>query len=216
LVRQLTGDAAATPAPSAAVPPAPSTSSALSAVSSPAPAMPEGPPPSSGAPSASTAQFPALASAPETAPAEPGITLPQPTSFKEVVDLFRDQREMILYSHLQNSVHLVNFERGRIEIRIKSDAPRDLVNRVTAFLNDWTGARWVVTVSSEDGQDTLGDQIRAEDQRLLDEAESDDLVRAVKTVFPGSTVTKVTTLDPMDPAEAVLEVIDDDMDEDED
>ena len=216
LVRQLTGDAAASPAPSAAAPPAPSTSSAPSAVSSPAPAMPEGPPPSSGAPSASAAQSPALASAPEPAPAEPEITLPQPTSFKEVVDLFRDQREMILYSHLQNSVHLVNFERGRIEIRIKSDAPRDLVNRVTAFLNDWTGARWVVTVSSEDGQDTLGDQIRAEDQRLLDEAESDDLVRAVKTAFPGSTVTKVTTLDPMDPSEAVLEAIDDDIDEDED
>ena len=216
LVRQLTGDAAASPAPSAAAPPAPSTSSAPSAVSSPAPAMPEGPPPSSGAPSASAAQSPALASAPEPAPAEPEITLPQPTSFKEVVDLFRDQREMILYSHLQNSVHLVNFERGRIEIRIKSDAPRDLVNRVTAFLNDWTGARWVVTVSSEDGQDTLGDQIRAEDQRLLDEAESDDLVRAVKTAFPGSTVTKVTTLDPMDPTEAVLEAIDDDIDEDED
>ena len=216
LVRELTGDAAASPAPSAAAPPAPSTSSALSAVSSPAPTMPEGPPPSSGAPSASAAHSPALASAPEPAPAEPEITLPQPTSFKEVVDLFRDQREMILYSHLQNSVHLVNFERGRIEIRIKADAPRDLVNRVTAFLNDWTGARWVVAVSSEDGQDTLGDQIRAEDQRLLDEAESDDWVRAVKTAFPGSTVTKVTTLDPMDPSEPVLEAIDDDIDEDED
>jgi DNA polymerase-3 subunit gamma/tau len=108
----------------------------------------------------------------------------------------------------------VNFERGRIEIRIKSDAPRDLVNRVTALLNDWTSDRWIVMVSSETGQDTLGDQTLAEDQRLLDEAESDDLVRAVKTAFPGSTVTKVTTLDLMDPSETVLEAFDDDMDED--
>jgi hypothetical protein len=38
----------------------------------------------------------------------------------------------------------------------------------------------------------------------------------VKTAFPGSTVTKVTTLDPMDPSETVLEAFDDDMDEDED
>jgi DNA polymerase III subunit gamma/tau len=225
LVRQLTSDAAAAPMPSAADSPAPSTAPAStapasatppSAASPQAPAMPDGPPPSNGAPTASAAQSPALASLPEAVAAEPEITLPQPTSFKEVVDLFRDQREMILYSHLQNSVHLVNFERGRIEIRIKSDAPRDLVNRVTAFLNDWTGARWIVTVSSEDGEDTLGDQARAEDQRLLDEAEADDLVRAVKTAFPGSTVTKVTTLDPMDPSEAGLEAFDDDMDEDED
>jgi DNA polymerase-3 subunit gamma/tau len=216
LVRQLTGDTAATPVPSVAAPLAPTASSAPgpAATSVPTSAMPGGPPPSGGAPSASAAQSPAFVSAPEPERTEPEITLPQPTNFKEVVDLFRNQREMILYSHLQNSVHLVNFERGRIEIRIKSDAPRDLVNRVTALLNDWTGARWIVTVSSEAGQDTLGEQTHAEDQRLLDEAELDDLVRAVKTAFPGSTVTKVTTLDPMDPSEAVLEAFDDDMDED--
>jgi DNA polymerase-3 subunit gamma/tau len=214
LVRQLTGDAPAALVPSAAAALIPSASSGLAtappATSSPAPATPEG------APRASAVQSSALASAPETVPTVSEITLPQPMSFKEVVDLFRDQREMILYSHLQNSVHLVNFERGRIEIRIKSDAPRDLVNRVTALLNDWTDARWIVTVSSEAGQDTLGDQTHAEDQRLLNEAESDELVRAVKTAFPGSTVTKVTTLDPMDPSETVLEAFDDDMDEDED
>jgi DNA polymerase-3 subunit gamma/tau len=216
LVRQLTGDTAATPVPSVAAPLAPTASSAPgpAATSVPASAMPGGPPPSGGASSASAAQSPAFVSARELERTEPEITLPQPTNFKEVVDLFRDQREMILYSHLQNSVHLVNFERGRIEIRIKSDAPRDLVNRVSALLNDWTGARWIVTVSSEAGQDTLGEQTHAEDQRLLDEAELDDLVRAVKTAFPGSTVTKVTTLDPMDPSEAVLEAFDDDMDED--
>jgi DNA polymerase-3 subunit gamma/tau len=209
LVRQLTGDSKATPVPSASALSVPSTTL------SPAPVMRESPPPTSGAPSASAAQSSALlASVPEPAPAEPKVVLPPPMSFKEVVDLFRDQREMILYSHLQNSVHLVNFERGRIEIRIKSDAPRDLVNRVTALLNDWTSDRWIVMVSSETGQDTLGDQTLAEDQRLLDEAESDDLVRAVKTAFPGSTVTKVTTLDLMDPSETVLEAFDDDMDED--
>ncbi|MEL0020289.1 MAG: hypothetical protein VW709_10475, partial [Rickettsiales bacterium] len=132
------------------------------------------------------------------------------------VDLFRDRKEMILYSHLQNSVHLVRFEPGRIEIRLESDAPRDLVNRISAFLNEWTGTRWVVSVSSEAGEATIGEQVRAEDQRLRDEAESDDLVKAVKAAFPGSTVSKVTPREPMDLPGAGLEDLEDERDDDED
>ena len=135
--------------------------------------------------------------------------LPQPESFKEVVDLFRFHREMILCSHLQNSVHLVGFEQGRIELRIESDAPRDLVNRVSEFLNEWTRQRWVVTVSSESGAPTLREQARREDKRLLDEAETDDLVQAVKEVFPGSKVTKVTMREPLEEHNMETEDIED-------
>lgn len=122
--------------------------------------------------------------------------LPQPSSFKEVVELFRDQREMILYSHLHNSVRLVRFELGHIELRPSSDAPRDLVNRISAMLSEWTGSRWVVAVSGELGDETLGEQARAQHRRLIDEADNDEFVRAVKGVFPGSAVIKVTNREP--------------------
>ena len=116
---------------------------------------------------------------------------------------------MILYSHLQNSVHLV------IEVRLTADAPRDLVNRVSAFLGEWTGRRWVVTVSGETGEETLGDQARAENQRLIDQAESDDLVRAVKDAFPGSAVTKVTNREPAETPDAGPLDDDDDSDDED-
>jgi len=126
----------------------------------------------------------------------------QPSSFKEVVELFRDRREMILYSHLQNSVHLVRFDLGQIELRPSSDAPRDLVNRVSATLSEWTGCRWVVTVSDESGDETLGEQARAQKRRLIDEADNDEFVRAVKGVFPGAAVIKVTNREPTEITDA--------------
>ena len=221
LVRQLTGtpaagDAAA-PAPSTSPPSGPPPSAALPSDAprrEPAPPAPSDPAPPGSGPSASSRASPALAAA-ESEPADPEPDQPQPGSFKEVVDLFRDRREMILYSHLQNSVHLVRFEAGRIELRPTSDAPRDLVNRISAFLGEWTGRRWVVTVSSETGEETLGDQARAEDQRLMDEAESDDLVRAVKDAFPGAAVTKVTNREPAEiPDAGPLDDDDDSDDED--
>ncbi|MEE2688969.1 MAG: DNA polymerase III subunit gamma/tau [Pseudomonadota bacterium] len=129
--------------------------------------------------------------------------LPQPSSFKEVVELFRDRREMILYSHLHNSVHLVRFELGHIELRPSSDAPRDLVNRVSAMLSEWTGYRWVVAVSGELGDETLAEQARAQHRRLIDEADNDEFVRAVKGVFPGAAVIKVTNREPVEIPDAM-------------
>ena len=220
LVQQLTGEGApagaaapAAPAPTAAPAPSGTTETPSPARTGGAPG--EGPVAANGSAPAAVLQ-PAPEAVPEEAPA-PAADLPQPASFREVVDLFRDRREMILYSHLQNSVHLVHFETGRIEIRLEADAPRDLVNRASAFLNEWTGRRWVVSVSSEQGEPTLGEQARAEDQRLKDEAESDELVRAVKQAFPGSSVTKVTPREPADLPGAGLDDFDDDIDdEDED
>ena len=116
---------------------------------------------------------------------------------------------MILYSHLQKNVHLVAFETGRMELRLTEEAPRDLVNNVTSFLSEWTGRRWVITVSSEEGEATLGDKARAEDQRLRDEAESDSVVQAVKLAFPGAKVSKVI---PRALADAAPDEIQDDED----
>ena len=139
----------------------------------------------------------AIADAPQ-AEAMPAPAKPQPQSFREVVDLFRSQREMILCANLTNNVHLVRFEPGRIEIRTTEEVPRDLVNRVSGFLNQWTGRRWVVSVSSEQGAPTLAEQASAEDRRLRDEAEADELVQAVKNAFPGARVTKVIPREPVD------------------
>jgi len=221
LVRQLTGDAAPVPPPSA--PPAPAMPAAGPAASAPASAPSENPAPSPGgnAPTAMATASPALAAEapPEPTPTPeqpPEIQFPQPQSFKEVVDLFRDRREMILYSQLQNNVHLVAFEVGRMELRLEQEAPRDLVNNVSSFLSEWTGRRWVITVSSEEGEATLGDQARAEDQRLRDEAESDEVVQAVKSAFPGAKVSKVVPREPAEMPDAGPDEFDDELEDDED
>ncbi len=172
LVRQLSEDGAA----------------AAAAPAAPAPTRTDGPASAAVAGSETMAQ-PAPVAAPA---AEPDAEAPQPTSFNEVVDLFRLRREMILHSNLVNNVHLVKFEPGRIEIRPTEHAPRDLFSRVMGMLNEWTGRRWIVSVSSATGEATLGEQAAAAERQLYDEAESDEMVRAVKSAFPGARVTKIT------------------------
>ncbi len=126
-----------------------------------------------------------------------------PGSFREAVALFRERGELILHSHLVNDVNLVRFEPGRIELRTNEHTPRDLANRTSTLLSQWTGQRWVVTVSGEKGDPTLAEQNAAAQRRLLEEAEADPLVRAVKRAFPGARITKVTPRPSRDPGDDI-------------
>jgi DNA polymerase-3 subunit gamma/tau len=124
--------------------------------------------------------------------AAPG--LPQPQSFLDVVELFDKHREALLRSHLYAHVHLVRFEPGRIEFRPAVGAPRDLANRLGQLLSGWTRTRWVVSVSSEEGEPTLREQAEAREASLRNEAAQHPLVRAVLEAFPGARIDAVREL----------------------
>jgi len=132
----------------------------------------------------------ALAAEPQPAPAAPGL-VPMPQSFAEVIELFDRKREAVLRSHLFANVHLVRFEPGRIELRPTEGAPRDLANRLGKLLGDWTGERWVVSISQGEGEPTLREQAAARDEGLRHEAAADPLVRAVLESFPGARIEAV-------------------------
>jgi DNA polymerase-3 subunit gamma/tau len=131
----------------------------------------------------------------EAAPA-----LPQPQSFHEVVELFDKHREAVLRSHLLGHVHLVHFEPGRIEFRPAIGAPRDLANRLGKLLGEWTGTRWVVSISGEEGAPTLREQGEARALSLRNEAAQHPLVRAVLETFPGARIEAVRELGAAEPA----------------
>ena len=117
---------------------------------------------------------------------------PPPRDFRALAELFRDRKEMIVYGQLHGHVHPVSFDIGRLEFRPGPGAHKDLPNKVAARLNEWTGQRWIVAVSGEDGAPTLRQQDEAARQRLIGEVARDPLVRAVLDRFEGSEVRNVT------------------------
>ena len=134
---------------------------------------------------------PQAAIAPRTAPQ---ASLPQPQSFGDVVALFHARREAILAAHLQSDVHLVQFEVGRIDFRPGERAPSNLPNRVAACLAEWTGKRWLVSVSAHAGEPTLKEQAAALAQAQRAEAAQHPLIQAVLAAFPGATIDEVRDL----------------------
>jgi DNA polymerase-3 subunit gamma/tau len=113
-------------------------------------------------------------------------TRPPLRRFEDVVDWLAEEREMILHGHMLVDVRLVDFQPGRIELRLEETAPRDLAQRLSRFLSERTGERWLVTVSAERGGATLAEQRRAAEAAALARAADHPLVKAVLDAFPGA------------------------------
>jgi len=128
-----------------------------------------------------------LAAQPITgAASEPAVAQPNPRNFTEIVALFEARREARLVHHLMHHVHEVRCEPGLIEFRPEPKAPPDLAPRLSELLGQWTGRRWIATVSSAAGKPTLNEQKAAKGDELLNAAENNPLVQAILKTFPGA------------------------------
>ena len=149
---------------------------------------------SAGGPAVVARGEPEPAAAPEEplpAPQASAGAPPGPRNFTELVALFGEKREAILHTQLRHNVHLVRCEAGRLEIRPDENAPRDLSARVGTLLSEWTGRRWVVSVSGEQGEATLAQQAEAVRQKEHEAAARHPLVQAARKAFPGAKITRV-------------------------
>jgi DNA polymerase-3 subunit gamma/tau len=114
-----------------------------------------------------------------------------PVSFSELVDEFRKRRELITHSNLKTDIHLVSFKQEKLEIRLRPEAPKDLPNKLTNCLNAWTGKRWMVIVSSEQGEPTLAEQEAQTKAKLLEDAQNNPVVKEILEQFTGSVIKEV-------------------------
>ena len=188
LVRRIEGGGGAAAETGAPAPPRPAGQLAVEPAPSPNPSPNPRPEPS---PNPSPNPRPEPVARTEARPeARPAVTLPD---FAAVAALAEHKREAILHAHLVHDVHLVRFEHGRIELRLGAKAPANLVTRLGACLRDWTGERWVVTVSNEDGAPTLNEQASADSARQHSDAARHPFVRAALDAFPGAEISAVRT-----------------------
>jgi len=133
---------------------------------------------------------------------------PSPTNYKELVALFSANREGALHGQLYSNVNVVRCEAGILEIRVGVNAPQNLAYRLGQCLTQWTGQRWVVSITDKPGEQTLAEQDRAAEQKRQDQALAHPLTQAVMLTFPGAKMTalrqKVMTPVPAASDDAVL------------
>jgi DNA polymerase-3 subunit gamma/tau len=125
----------------------------------------------------------AVAAAPAPAP----VAAPQPGTWREVVAM-TSGREPTLHAQLRLFAHPVGVSPGRIELRPAEGAPRDMSQRLAAFLLNATGTRWTISLVNAGGEPTLAEQGRMAEHDRLALARAHPLVQAVLAAFPGAVI----------------------------
>ena len=112
-------------------------------------------------------------------------------SFHDVVALFGEKKEVVLQANIMNFVHPVKFARGHLALRLKDEAPQNLVGLISDRLNLWTGERWIISLSREAGEPTVTEQRRSTAQNEQAEVAASPVVAEILRVFPGAKVTEI-------------------------
>ncbi len=115
-------------------------------------------------------------------------------SFAELVALAAEKRDILTKAALEADVRLVRMEDGRLELALERSAARTLINELSRKLEQWTGRRWTVIVSNEQGQPTLRSQAELQRNKRERAAEADPRVKEVLARFPGAKVVEVRKL----------------------
>ena len=132
-------------------------------------------------------------------------------SFEHVVELIRTNRDVKLLVEVETGVRLVSYQPGRIEFTPHSNAPRDLAARLGTALQNWTGNRWVVTITPDGEAPTIAEVRDAAENALREKATEHPMVQAVLESFPKAKITRIRTAEELAAevqAEALPEVED--------
>ncbi|MCR9124461.1 MAG: DNA polymerase III subunit gamma/tau, partial [Phyllobacteriaceae bacterium] len=144
-----------------------------------------------------------VAENPEPAPApEPPVAAPEPAapavsiaSLQDLADLADRHRDPLMKVTIRKCVRLVSIEPGRLSVNLTEDAPATLLGDLSRKLADWTGTRWIVSVSREPGGQTLEEIDGEKRDALFADAARDPDVSAILGAFPGARVVDVRVND---------------------
>jgi len=129
-------------------------------------------------------------------------------SLADIAALADSNRDIAFKVLIKRCVRLVRVEPGRLDVSLTEDAPKMLLNDLTSKLRAWTGRNWLVSLSKEDGGQTLAEMETTKRENAFLDAKSDPTVAAILARFPGAKIIDVRIPDvpEVEEAEADLPV----------
>ena len=180
-------------------PSSPPSASSAPAESAPAASAPVTSAPVTSAPATSSP----VASSVETAPIDTGADMP--SSLAEIVALAETNGEMLLAALIRNHVKLVSLKPGDLQIGLVGAAPGQLAGDIARYLSQWTGQRWLVSLSESGGAQTLAEEQRDADEKLRDTIASEPLVAQILDIFPGASIDEIKNPEATDAAGTLVD-----------
>ena len=106
------------------------------------------------------------------------------TSFDDLIKICNENTEIKLKYELENNVNLVKFEKLRIEISFNEKLDKNFIKDLTFKLQEWTGERWIITLSKATGEISLKEKLKKEKNQKIETIQKSKFFLDLKEKFP--------------------------------
>jgi len=105
------------------------------------------------------------------------------SSFEELILLSSKKKEIQLKYDLENNVNLIKFSKGKIDISFNENLDKNFVRNLSQKLLEWTGTRWVITLTKKIGQKTFSELQSIKKKESLDQEKNGEIYKKFKNIF---------------------------------
>jgi len=142
-----------------------------------------------------------------TSQTKPLLTSPRPenlikdsklesiSSFEDLIKLSSRKKEIELKYDLERNVNLIKFSESKIDISFNENLKKNFVRNLSEKLLEWTGKRWLITLTKEAGQETFSERQIIKKKQILEEEKKGKIYKKFKNIFPDGELLEVSKKD---------------------
>jgi DNA polymerase-3 subunit gamma/tau len=113
-------------------------------------------------------------------------------SFEDLIKLASEKREGELKYDLERNVNLVKFSEGKIDISFNEKLGKNFVRNLSEKLNEWTGKRWLITLTKQAGNNTYREMQIIKQNDFLENEKKGETYKKLKNIFPDAELLEVS------------------------
>ena len=114
-----------------------------------------------------------------------------PNNFEEMLEILLKNKEALLHAQIINNVHLIEFQKGFIEIRLKDPSDKDILKKLSTTLENITEMKWVIKSSDKEGEKTVLEQKDVLYNQAKEDIKLNPNIVEVFKYFPEATITSI-------------------------
>ena len=96
---------------------------------------------------------------------------------------------------MEKNVNLIKFSEGKIDISFNQNLDKNFVRNLSDKLVEWTGNRWVITLSKKLGEKTFAEIQDIKKKELINEEKKGDVYKKIKNIFSDAELLEIKKKD---------------------